>query len=192
MKQLVQTTIASLLVFGLVSLGPSSPAAAKDCVGVSMANSVEVEGTRLVLNGMGIREATILQVDVYVAGLYLENKSPDASTIINSEQKKRLVMEFVRDVERKKVHEAFKESLKTNGMTGAKVSELLRMVPAAKKGTKLTLTYIPGKGTVVHVGRSEKGVIEGADFAKAWLKIYVGPRPPNPGLKTGLLGGTCG
>lgn len=186
MKSILRAVVVAWLVASL-----SVPAAAKTCAGVSMSGSIDVGGTRLVLNGMGIREATVFQVDVYVAGLYLEKRSSDSSAIINSEQKKRLVMHFVRDVDRAKVHEAFREGLKNGRMTGAKVDQFLKMVPAVKVGTTISLTYLPGTGTVVHVGQSKKGVIDGSDFAKAWVSIYVGPKPPNPGLKRGLLGGAC-
>ena len=37
-----------------------------------------------------------------------------------------------------------------------------------------------------------KGTIKGDDFAKAFLFIWLGPEPPNPEIKSGLLGGACG
>jgi len=33
-----------------------------------------------------------------------------------------------------------------------------------------------------------KGVVPGADFAQALFRIWLGPSPPNAGLKEGLLG----
>jgi hypothetical protein len=37
-----------------------------------------------------------------------------------------------------------------------------------------------------------KGTIKGDDFAKAFLSIRLGADPPNPEIKAGLLGGSCG
>ena len=54
------------------------PACAAELAGVVMPEQVTVDGKTLVLNGLGLREATFLRVDVYVAGLYLEEKSQDA------------------------------------------------------------------------------------------------------------------
>ena len=34
-----------------------------------------------------------------------------------------------------------------------------------------------------------KGPIPGEDFARALFGIWLGPKPPNPDLKSGLLGG---
>jgi hypothetical protein len=46
--------------------------------------------------------------------------------------------------------------------------------------------------TQVDVNGAVKGTIKGDDFAKAFFAVWLGPNPPNPGLKTGLLGGACG
>ena len=46
----------------------------------------------------------------------------------------------------------------------------------------------PGKGLTVTVRGRVKGNIPGDDFSKAFLTIWLGPSPPNKGLKAGLLG----
>ena len=61
-----------------------------------------------------------------------------------------------------------------------------------KSGQQLTLTHTPGAGIDVTVNGKVQGTIAGEDFARALLAIWLGPKPPNPGLKAGLLGGTCG
>jgi hypothetical protein len=43
----------------------------------------------------------------------------------------------------------------------------------------------------VDVNGTVQGTITGDDFATAFLSIWLGAHPPNPGLKSGLLGGTC-
>jgi hypothetical protein len=37
-----------------------------------------------------------------------------------------------------------------------------------------------------------RGTIEGEDFARTFFSIFVGNRPPNAGLRRGLIGGGCG
>src|SRR5262245_65111893 len=74
---------------------------------VVLPDSISVHGKQLVLNGMGLREATMLKVDVYVAGLYLETRSSDPAQILQSNQTKRIVLRFVRDVDRKDVVKAW-------------------------------------------------------------------------------------
>ena len=60
-----------------------------------MPNQITVAGQQLVLNGMGIREATVFNVDVYVAGLYVVQRSSDGNAIAASTTHKRLVLHFV-------------------------------------------------------------------------------------------------
>ena len=61
-----------------------------------------------------------------------------------------------------------------------------------KTGQRLAFVHKPGAGVQVDVNGTVKGTIKGDDFAKAFFGIWLGANPPNPGLKTGLLGGSCG
>jgi hypothetical protein len=187
-----------LLVLAVfLSLGAAfTPAAQADkCGGVQMSDHVQVGGDKLALNGLGLREATAFQVDVYVAGLYLENKSRNADKILSSEQKKHLVLRFVREVDRSDVTEAFEESFSTMGKMsslGSKIRKLNSWMTSMNEGDVMAFTYEPGKGLTVGVKGRKRGVIEGADFARAFFAIWLGSNPPNSGLKRGLLGGECG
>ena len=60
-----------------------------------------------------------------------------------------------------------------------------------ESGQTLTFTHKPGAGIEVDSNGTVKGTIAGDDFAKAFLAIWLGAKPPNPGLKAGLLGGPC-
>jgi hypothetical protein len=57
-----------------------------------------------------------------------------------------------------------------------------------QKGDVMSFTATPGKGLEVVVRGDVKGVIEDESFAKAFWSIWLGPEPPNTGLKEGLLG----
>ncbi len=158
--------------------------------GVTMPDSITVDGKPLVLNGLGIREATIFNVDVYVAGLYLEKKAKSGSEIISGEGTKRLVLRFVRDVDRDDITKAWKEGFEKNGgdKLGAQLKELSSWMPDVKEGQDLVFTYVPDKGLSVTVSGTTKGSIPGAEFARVFFSIFLGPSPPNAGLKRGLLG----
>ena len=60
-----------------------------------------------------------------------------------------------------------------------------------KSGEQVTFVYTPDMGVQVDVNGKIKGAIKGNDFAKAFFSIWLGD-PPNPELKSGMLGGTCG
>ena len=184
-----------VLVVVLVAAGFASQATAAECVGVSMPDTKTVNGQKLVLNGLGIREATVMQVDVYVAGLYLKEKSSDGFAIAGADDTTQLVLEFVRDVEKKKVVDAYKESFKKSGKRSeldSEIDKFMGWMGDVKEGDVQTYTWVPGKGMVVEFNGKKKGTIKSGSFAQIFFLIWLGDSPPNKGLKRGLLGGECG
>ena len=183
-------TVAVVFALG----GPvPAPVTAGELAGVTLPDQLTIEGRRLVLNGMGLRQATILRVHVYVGGLYLEARSSDAAQIIASERTKRLVLHFVRDVGRQNLVEAWNEGFAKSAGSGLaalrdRVATLNGWMVDLNRGDTLTFTQIPGRGIVVDVKGQTKGTLAGADFTRALWGIWLGAEPPNPGLKKGLLG----
>lgn len=185
-------TLAVALV-SLVLPVLATPIPAGELAGVTLPDRVSVDSRTLVLNGMGLREATFLKVDVYVAGLYLEKESSDAGEIIRSDQAKRLLMKFVRAVGRKDLVKAWNEGFEktaSGSVTALKdrIATFNSWMDDLPNGATMTFTYLPGAGVTVEVQGATKGVIAGPDFAQALFGIWLGPSPPNPGLKEGLLG----
>ena len=168
-------------------------ARAGELAGVTLPDQSEVDGKTFVLNGLGLREATILMVDVYVAGLYLESKSSDPASILAADRPKRLVMSFVRSVGKEKLSDAWTEGFQKNaGADAAGVASGLVQLNAAmtdvKKGDTITLTYVPATGTTVSVKGHDVATIPGAAFQKVLFSIWLGANPPNVPLREGLLG----
>ena len=177
----------------LVALLLALPAAAGELEGVTLPDQVTVSGRNLVLNGLGLREATVLMVNVYVAGLYVEAKSSDAAVILKADQTKQLVMRFVRSVGREKLAEAWTEGFDKNaGSSRAALAPGLANLNAAmtdvKKEDLITLTYLPETGVTVSVKGKDAAVIPGDDFQRVLFSIWLGASPPNVGLREGLLG----
>jgi hypothetical protein len=182
--RILVTMVAALLAFS---------AMAGELAGVSMPDELDLDGKKLVLNGLGLREASMLKVDVYVAGLYLEQKSSDADAVIASEQYKSIQMVFVRKVKKKSIIKAWDEGFEKNGGADAealaeRVATLNSYMTDFAKGDTMGFTYRPNLGVFVQVNAEPKGQIEGADFARVLLSIWLGPEPPNPGIKEGMLG----
>jgi hypothetical protein len=183
--------LASLLGFA------TDAALAGECIGRTMPDSITVEGQSLVLNGMGVRKATLLRVKVYVAGLYLAAKTDDANGIIGTDQPRHLVLSFVRNVDLNDIQKAWRQGFEKNvgGQTAAiqdRIDQLQAAMTDFETGQTLAFSYVPGQGTDVIVNGQSKTTIEGADFASALISIWLGPNPPNDAIKVGLLGGECG
>lgn len=73
----------------------------------------------------------------------------------------------------------------------ARLDELRKTMVAfgtVKKGTAIQLNLVPGSGIRTLVDGTQKGAdIAGDDFYAALLKIWLGAKPVDDDLKTGLL-----
>ena len=182
--------ITAILITLLVGLGSAT---AGEKAGVTLPDTATVAGKHLVLNGMGLREATWLNIDVYVAGLYLESRSSDAAAIIASDQTKMLVLRFVRHVGRDDIVKAWAEGFEHNATVPlaqiqSGIDQLAAWMPRFSDGDTLIFSMVPGQGVEVVINGTRKGVIAGDDFARSLLAIWLGPQPPTKALKRGLLG----
>ncbi len=190
-KWVVALGLASLIVLWGVW-----PAYAKACKGVSFPDQATIGGSSLTLNGLGLRQATVLRVNVYVAALYVASASGDAQAILKSATPKQLILQFLHNVSAKELAEAWDEGFKNNAKEQLpalkeRIEKLKGWMADMKVGHRLTFTHTPGKGLLVDVNGTSKGTITGDDFATAFLSIWLGASPPNPNLKAGLLGGAC-
>jgi len=168
----------------------------KECHGVTFPEQTQVQTSPLTLNGLGLRQATMLKVNVYVAALYVAQQSADANTILAAHTPKQLVLHFVRDVHSTDLKEAWEEGFEHNAKAQLpalkeRIAQLQAWMVDMQSGQQLTFTHTPGAGIEVDVNGTVQGTIAGDDFATAFLAIWLGPKPPNPPLKTGLLGGAC-
>lgn len=164
---------------------------AASLAGVALPDSVQAGGKTLILNGVGLR--TKFMIKVYVAGLYLEQKSSDATAILKSDGPKRLVMHFVRDVSKKQMSDAFEESFNDNTPDAVKtmkpdIDRLLAALEDVKKDDEMTFTALPGAGTTLAVKGKDKLTVAAPAFGRVIFSIWVGPKPPNGDLKKGILG----
>jgi hypothetical protein len=107
---------------------------------------------------------------------------------------KRIHMHFVyKKVDRKKLAKAWEDGLEANVPNGlakyaAPLAQLNGYMETLIKGDTMTFTEMPGEGLVVEVKGAKKGVIDDGEFAGDFWAIWLGPEPPNTGLKEGMLG----
>jgi dihydroorotate dehydrogenase len=180
-----------LLGAGALWLAAVTAAPAGEVAGVKMENATTVEGKTLQLNGMGLRKKVIFKV--YVAGLYLESRSKEASIIISSEQIKSMRLHILRNLSGSELAAAISDAFWMNVMSPrsafeARLQELTTMFSSVVVGDVITLTYVPVKGTMFTAKGQQKGVIEGKDFADALFAVWLGDNPVQADLKKALLG----
>jgi len=191
---MLTTLILLTSLSGIAGAGPSLRAVAdtQTVSGVSMPTTIEVNGQALVLNGMGLRKKAIFKV--YVAGLYLPQKTSDAEAILGADEPRRMVLQFLRGVNKDQMCGAWKDALKDNTPDASdqlkeQFATLCGYMGKIEKGEQLVFTYLPGHGTDVEIRGNLQGTIEGKEFADALFKAWIGPKPgPGQDFKKKVLG----
>jgi hypothetical protein len=164
--------------------------------GVRYDETTDLRGTKLQLNGAGIRFRGPFKV--YTAGLYLTRKSHTAEEALMAPGAKRISITMLRDIDAADFGKLFTRGVEDNldKPTFAKlIPGLIRMSQIFSDHKKLnagdgfTLEWIPGTGTIISV----RGVPQGEPFKEpefftALMRIWLGPSPADWQLKEQLLG----
>lgn len=165
--------------------------------GVKLEATNQVGATTLQLNGAGVRTKVFFKV--YVAGLYLPQKTTNAAQLLAQKGARRVTITMLRDVDAESFASALNDGLRDNH-TEAQFAALkpqidalnanLKAVGEAKKGDVIHFEFLPDTGTQVTVNGKMKGsVIAGEDFFTSVLRIWLGEKPVDASLKKGLMGG---
>ena len=155
------------------------------------------EGTELVLNGAGLRSR--FRFEIYVIGIYLPERQRTDQAVLAHPGAKRIRIVMLRDVSAKQMTEALVGVMQKNnppaelaaaqsGIEEFRATLLaLARVPT---GTVFDIDYAPRVGTRLAVdGIPRSAPIAGEAFYRAVLRIWIGDKPEQPGLKDALLGG---
>ncbi len=188
-KQCLAGTMALLLAFG-------AAAATVEMAGVKMEDQIDLRGSKLVLNGAGVRYKAVFKV--YTAGLYLGKKAGTPEEVLAVTGPKRMQITMLREIDSNELGKLFTRGVQDN----APKTEMSKLIPGLIKmgqifsdqkklvaGDIFMIDWIPGTGTVITV----KGVPQGEpfkepEFFNALMRIWLGPVPADWKLKDALLG----
>jgi hypothetical protein len=188
------TNIFSKFVLAAVFSALTFSAQALELKGVKVDETAQVGGNALVLNGAGVRTKAIFKV--YVAALYLAQKTSDATAVISDAGNKRVSMHFLRDLSAEKLLHAMDEGFEANNsaaeMTAVEPQmkafrQLMTSAKAVKEGDVILLDYTTA-GTHVSLNGKVLGTVEGAVFNQALLRVWLGKEPVDASLKKAMLG----
>jgi len=178
-------------LFLLLSLFSAFGAQAGSIGGVDFADQSTVDGKALVLNGMGLRQATIFHVNVYAAGLYISAKNQKAADILADTNPKKFEMHFMRDVGAGDIKDAWEDSLGKSCGDGCKlkdkVTQFITWTTDVKKGDKLEYIFHTDRLEYTKNGTTV-GVVDSAEFGRMVLGVWLGENAKYKDLKNGLLG----
>lgn len=168
---------------------------AAEVAGVKFEDTEQVAGQATVLNGAGLRTRLFFQV--YAMGLYLPKKEATAAAAIGAGGAKRVHIVTLRDLTAEQFAEALVKGFAENHEAAemaklqARLDEFkatLLSIGAAKKGTQISIDFVPGSGTRLLVGGSQKGKdIAGEDFYAGLLRVWLGSKPVDADLKAALF-----
>ena len=166
------------------------PLTAREREGVTSQATIRAGGKELHLMGMGLRKK--LWFKVYIASFYLQNPTEDAAQAVSTDQVKRVEMHMLRDLERGKIVEAVQAGFEKNSgpqmpQLQTRLDQFLKAIPDLRAGESITITYIPGQGTVVKAAASDEITVAGKDFADALFSVWLGPQPVDDELKNEML-----
>lgn len=160
--------------------------------GATIPNTVNFEGQKLILNGVGVREK--YWMDMYAGALYLNSKSTNANAIMAANEPMAIKIHIVSklissDKMIDAVNEGFQSS--TNGNTAPIAAEIEKFKSFFKdeisQNDVFDIVYIPSRGVIAYKNGTEKGVIKGQNFKKALFGIWLSDKPADKKLKAGML-----
>jgi hypothetical protein len=182
-------------------LGTAPRAQAQAPAGVELAGvrypaSATVAGSNLRLNGAGIRYRFV--VKVYTAGLYLGTAATSPEAVLAAPGPKRLHVVMLREIDAEQLGRLFTRGMQDNApkeefsksIPGTlRMSDIFSSRKKLKAGENFSVDWVPGVGTTVLVNGQPQGeAIREPEFFNALLRIWLGNKPADEGLKAALLG----
>jgi hypothetical protein len=186
---LLAATLATLFIAPVAQ-------AAVELSGVKVEDTATVAGTKLQLNGAGIRYKGPFKV--YVGDLYTTKKVSSLEELTAAPGPKRLTMTFLREIEAGPFGKLLTRGVEDNVPKGEmsklvpgliRMSDIFTVNKILVPGETVVIDWIPGTGMVI----TAKGKVQGEpfkepEFYKAIMSIWFGPVPADFKLKEALLG----
>lgn len=172
-----------------------------DLSGAQFPTEVQVNESKLVLHGAGIRHR--FGFKVYAAGLYTAAKFTSTDALLADPRAKRLQLIFYREVEGNELGNLFMRGIQNNMPPNEEMSKIIQgasqmgdamgtFFSGGKKllpGDVLHLDYVPNVGTsTTHNGKPIGSLIREPRFFAALLRIWLGTDPADAQLKLSLMG----
>lgn len=154
----------------------------------SFPKTINSLGKKLSLNGTGTRKASWFNVKVYEGALYLEERTSDIKKLTSSTKMKHIIMYFLRDVDRDKLVDGWKEAF--NNRDNKKpiekeIKKFLTLIGPIKKGEKIEITFLEDQIIFNFNGKST--TIKSKIFSHELFSVWF-INPIDEDLMKGLLG----
>lgn len=185
---LVPATLAVTLAltFGTAHAQPST----------KFESTVQVQDSKLVLNGAGTRTRAFFKV--YDMALYTTKRVTTVDELLALPGPKRLQFAALRELPGTDLGRLFlkgmsenspKDQVQRHAVSSARLIEIFSGKSKLLPGDSFAMEFVPGKGTQFFItGKAQGEPVGDAEFFSMVLKIWVGPSPADGSLKDALLG----
>ncbi|GMQ83502.1 MAG: chalcone isomerase family protein [Gammaproteobacteria bacterium] len=187
----MKTLFQSLFYLSLLAT-PLLAQAGTKIAGVELADSYQLGGKSLALNGAGVRSKFFFKI--YVGALYTGKTSNNAAELIAAPGPKSMQMTMLyKEVEAEKITSGWREGFRANVTNTEfkqlenRLQEFNALFPTLNAGDIVQMDYSPETGTELSINGKLLGTIPGEDFFSALLKVWIGDHPADNALKAGLL-----
>lgn len=189
----VRRVIALCLALGLSAAAGGAAAASTQ---TKFPPEIQVQGTKLQLNGAGTRFKAVFKV--YDLGLYTPAKASTTDAVLKQSGPMRLQFTALRELPGTDLGVLFikgmqenspKDKVQKHAASSQRLIEIFSGKSKLMAGDTFAMEYVPGKGTTFFIQEVAQGAPVGdAEFFGMVLKIWVGDAPADHLLKKALLG----
>jgi len=168
---------------------------AAEVAGIKVDERVKLGSFELQLQRAGVRTRLIFKV--YVGALYLPERKSGAAEVLALRGAKRVSMTLLRDLDAKQLTDALEKAWRANH-SEAEIAPLKERLGALVAGDERDwqreredghyLDFLPRRNRCHYRRRARGKPIPGEDFFIALLKIWLGEKPVDAGLKKAMLG----
>lgn len=158
-------------------------------------SEIQVQGTKLQLNGAGTRHKAIFKV--YDLGLYTPAKVNTPENLLKQAGPMRLQFTALREIPGTDLGVLFikgmqenspKDRVQKHAASSRRLIEIFSGKSRLAPGDTFAMEYVPGKGTTFFIQEVAQGAPVGdAEFFGMVLRIWVGDAPADHLLKKALL-----
>jgi len=190
------TSLASRVAVALLVTSLAAGAALAAPTATKFDPTLEVQGTRLQLNGAGTRYKAIFKV--YDMGLYTSRKVSSPAELLALPGPKRLQFTALRELPGTDLGRLFlkgmgenstREQVQRHTLASTRLIEVFSGRSKMLAGESFAMEFMPGKGTTFYIlGKPQGDPVGDDEFFGMVLRIWVGEAPADRGLKDALLG----
>lgn len=188
----MKRTAVRAIAAASLCLAPGALAATKG--GITMPDTLPVEGHTLVLNGIGLRTFTFMHIRGYVAALYLPTKTTDVQTALSEPGPKVLTVHYVHNGTLAQLNKLYIDSSRSycarHTCTDADKTDfeiLLRAIQPVKPGD-VSSFVMTDHGVQVLFNDRQVATVPDAAFGRVIIDSDIGTTAPSAELRDGLLG----